>query len=137
VQPAPLGRQWYFVFKLMDTPNLPPKPLPTWKRLAIISLSCGAGFALIAALILWGVAWYTYRPTPPKPWNTTVIVAKAPPGFSISNDGSRIDFSYAVENTTKEDYRIDSANEVQVMLRSFTKCAPEPLFGVMFQSYLA
>jgi hypothetical protein len=124
---AVFGSQRYIVVSLMDTSNPALKPLPPWKRLAIISLFCGAGFALMSGLILGGVVWYTSRPTPPKPWNATVIASKGPPGFSVSSDGSKVDFSYTVENRTKEDYHIRSSDEIQVMLRTNDGTLSEPL----------
>lgn len=101
----------------MNTSDLPSKSLSTWKRLAIISLFGAAGFAITAGLILGGVVWYTSRPALPKPWNTTVIIAKDPPGFSVSNDGKTIEFTYVLENRASSDYRIDSLSEIQMFGR--------------------
>jgi hypothetical protein len=102
----------------MDTSSLPPKSLSAWSRLAIISLFGGAGFAVIAALIVGGVAWHISRPVPQKSWNKTVIVANGAPGFSVSDDGTMIEFTYILENTGRGDYRIDSLDEIRIMARS-------------------
>jgi hypothetical protein len=101
----------------MDTPNTPLKPPSTWKRLAIISLFCGAGFALMAGLIFGGFVWYSSRPTPLKPWVSTIIVAKGSPAFSVSDDGKMLELDYALENTGNSDYHIDSLGEVESMAR--------------------
>jgi hypothetical protein len=111
----------------MDTPSLSPKPLSAWKRLAIISLFCGAGFALVAGLILGGIVWYTSRPTPPKPWNTTAIIEKEQPGFDVSDDGKMIEFRYTLENTGNGDYRIDSFNDIQILARLKDGTLSQPL----------
>jgi hypothetical protein len=111
----------------MDAPVPPPKPPFAWKRLAIISLFGGAGFALMSGLILWGVVWYSSRPTPPKPWNTTAIVAKNSPGFSVSDDGKMIEFTYALENAGRSDYRIDSASDIEILGRLKDGTLSEPL----------
>jgi hypothetical protein len=46
--------------------------MPLWKRLLIIGASAGAGFALMLTLIGGAVLWYSSRPKPAKPWNTSV-----------------------------------------------------------------
>jgi hypothetical protein len=104
----------------MATPSLQPTPVHTWKRLAVISLSAGAGFALMLSLIVGGIVWYTSRPKPLKPWDTNAIIAKEAPSFSVSDDGSKIEFQYTLENTTSSDYRINSDSAIKVLLRTKT-----------------
>jgi len=86
----------------------------------VISLSAGAGFALMLSLVAGGIVWYTSRPKPLKPWDTNAIIAKETPGFSVSDDGSKIEFQYTLENTTSSDYRINSDSAIKVLLRTKT-----------------
>lgn len=121
------GRQEYISPELMDTTDLSPKPVSTWKRVAIIGLFCGAGFALMAGLILGGVVWYTSRPTPPKPWNTTVIVAKETPDFDVTDGGTKVEFRYTLENASDSDYRIDSISGIELLARHKDGILSQPL----------
>lgn len=111
----------------MATPSLQPTSVRTWKRLAVISLSAGAGFALMLSVIVGGIVWHSSRPKPPKPWDTNVIIAKEPPSFSVSSDGEKIDFTYTLENTTSSDYRIDSDSAIKVLLRTKEGILSPPL----------
>lgn len=88
----------------MATPVLSPQALSGWKKLALISLCGGAGFALMLSLIVCTVLWYSSRPKPPAPWNTSSIVVADGPTFSTSDDGKQIYFRYTVENKTNTDY---------------------------------
>jgi len=66
-------------------------------------------------LILGGVVWYGSRPTPPKPWNTAVIVATGAPDFSLNDDDRTFQFTYVLKNTGPRDFRIDSLSGVQIL----------------------
>jgi hypothetical protein len=94
------------------------KPVSSWKKLAIISLCGGAGLAITGFLILAAFLWIESRPSPQKPWNTTAILAKEPPGFDVSKDGTRIEFDYTLENNSTKDYRAGSSAELQLFLRA-------------------
>lgn len=113
----------------MATPTLSPEPLSRWRRLAIISLSAGAGFALMLSLIAGTVIWYTSRPTPPKPWDSGALVADGPPGFGASDDSKYIRFTYEVENRTDIDYQIESDSQIKVLAKyksgAFSRPIPE------------
>ncbi|MDX6463248.1 MAG: hypothetical protein QOE55_6945 [Acidobacteriaceae bacterium] len=103
----------------------------TWKNLLIISMSFGAGFALMAGLILGGLVWFKSRPATPKPWLNAVIVAKEEPGFLVTDDGKTIKLDYTLENTGSNDYRIDSPEGIEVMAqgRDGTLSGPLPNTG--------
>jgi len=99
----------------MDPSISQEKPLSPWKRLAVIALSGGAGFALAAAAIIGGVLWYKSHP---RPWDTTAIVAVKPPGFGVSDDGKTIVLAYTLENNGKQDFHIDAASPIQIFERT-------------------
>jgi hypothetical protein len=111
----------------MENSSPPMKRPSALKRLAIISLFGGAGFALVAALICGGVLWYTSRPKPPKPWNTSVIIARVQPEFDLSDDGKMLILHYTLENTGSSDYRIDSVTDLQLLARRKNGVLSQPL----------
>jgi hypothetical protein len=45
-----------------------------WKMILLRSAGFGGGFAIIAALLLGGIIWWSNRP---KPWSENAITAKA------------------------------------------------------------
>jgi hypothetical protein len=103
----------------MGTSSPPIGTISTWKRIAIISFFSGFGVALAAALILGGFIWYTSRPTPPKSWNTSALVASGPPKCDAIEDGKRLELRYSVKNSTAIDYSLDAeaANKLRVMAK--------------------
>jgi hypothetical protein len=84
------------------------KSLPTWKKLALGSLFGGIGFAAVLAAVAGTLVLYRSRPIPPKPWNTSALVAstKAPYFYTLSNNDG-IHFNYRVTNNTDSDYSLD------------------------------
>lgn len=110
----------------MATPSLPIKPSP-WKRVAIVSFFGGVGFVFALALIVGSFVWYNSRPMQPKPWNKAAIIATDSPGFSSSNDGKRVEFTYSVENTTAADYEIKSRDDVKIMVKTTDNILSHPL----------
>jgi hypothetical protein len=90
--------------------NAQPAPL---RRLLLRSAVFGAGFAVTLCLIVGGLVWYSDRPKPPTPWNTTALVAKGPPGFDVSRDGEHIEFNYLIENTANTDYKLNPTRRLE------------------------
>jgi len=84
--------------------------LTTWKRVVLIAFGFGAGFAICAAAILGTLYWYSNRP---KPWNNTAIKANFET-MELFTDPPRnnysVDFSYTLENTTRENYNFYPSN---------------------------
>ena len=107
--------------------DVPVKRLSTWKRLALISFSGGAGFAAVVALIIGGIFWYSLRPVPPKLWNMTALQAREPPSFSPSEDGKKIELTYAVQNTTEMDYELESSSNIKVLAKTTDGSLSQPL----------
>jgi len=49
--------------------------MKSWKKFLLIGAGFGAGFAVLAGILVGGVIWYDSRPQKPKPWNATAILA--------------------------------------------------------------
>jgi hypothetical protein len=98
-----------------------------WKRFALKWLAVGVGFGLIVIVALGSVIWYRSRPKPPKPWNTNALIVKSPPGFSVHDDGKKLEFSYAVENTTDNDYQVEANYQVKLLIKTSDGSFSRPL----------
>jgi hypothetical protein len=98
-----------------------------WRRFALKWVSVGVGVALTAILAIGALAWYTSRPTPPKQWNSGALVAKGPPAFSASKDAKKLQFQYAVEHTTSDDYQVDSGYQVKILYKGRDGSFSKPL----------
>lgn len=95
--------------------------MTTWKRLAIRSLFFGAGFALMAAVIGGGIAWYNNRP---ESWNTKAITAEYD-GVDTEGEKNTLVFYYTLHNNTKKDYTISEYSKIPI----FAKFDDERLSG--------
>ena len=103
----------------MVSPTLSPQRMPSWQRLALISFWGGMGFALGLCLVLAAIVWFNGRPRPPKPWNTTAIVAQQYPGVSLGGGEKKgIELTYTLENTTDTDYRIEYDSRPAILSRT-------------------
>jgi len=87
------------------------------KKALLIAFSVGAGVAVVIAALTAGGYWYLSRPKPPKPWDTTAIVADGTPGFGVSDDGNKVVLTYSLENNTPFDYRATSSDELNLLRR--------------------
>jgi hypothetical protein len=103
----------------METSSPPAGATSPWKRIAIVSFFAGLGITLAAALALGSFIWYQARPAPPKPWNTSALVATKPPSFVVSDDGKSLQLGYSVRNNTDVDYSLDdvTAKKLRVMAK--------------------
>jgi hypothetical protein len=88
-----------------------------WKKPLLIGIGWGLGTAVGLVVLVGGFLWYQSRPKPPKPWNTSAIVSKDPPGFGSTNDFKQLEFLYSLEHNTNVDYQIESESELNIMAR--------------------
>jgi len=89
----------------------------TWKRLLLRGIGAGAGFAITLSAIVGIWLWYSNRPKPEMPWNTSAIKATSTRLlYSIEQDKLVGDFRYSLENTTKRDYRLPANADLMVRL---------------------
>lgn len=84
--------------------------MPDWKRLLVISVGFGVGFAACAAIVVSTVYWYSTRP---KPWNKNALKATfATMEFDTQPQEAsyKVHFLYDVQNNTVHSYDLQSAN---------------------------
>jgi hypothetical protein len=106
--------------------------VPTWKKILLRSAGFGAGFAIVVCGVIGGVIWYSSRPSKAvKKWNTTALKVTEPPAFgAYKNDkDSRmyVEFNYSVQNNTDDDYKIESAESLKVLVRFTDGSVSEPV----------
>ncbi len=86
----------------------------SWKRLAIVSASAGAGGVLALSLILWAYLWFSSRP---HPWDNAAVTAKFKELRVEEKKGDALDrlmkhrhytilLVYDLTNTTMKDYEL-------------------------------
>jgi len=76
-----------------------------WKKLVLVGVSIGVGFAVCAASIIAVFIWYDSRPTPPKPWDSRSITAEFD-RLDTEGENNNIVFYYTLQNNTDFDYRL-------------------------------
>jgi hypothetical protein len=95
-------RRWYIGFggKLSLS-------MENWKRVLLRAAGVGAGFAICAGMILGVAAWWSGRPTKPRPMNKQAITATFA-GMAIqTRDGLfHFDLTYGLRNNTEKDYQL-------------------------------
>lgn len=106
--------------------------MPTWKKILLRSAGFGAGFAIVVCGVIGGVLWYSSRPSKAvNKWNTTALKVTEPPAFgAYKNDkDSRmyVEFNYSVQNNTDDDYKIESAESLKVLVRFTDGSVSEPV----------
>ncbi len=87
-------------------------------KAAGIGIGLGIGIALVAAFLIW----YSSRPKPPKPWNTTALTAEyddMESGTDPEKPGEHPVFCYVIQNNTPLDYDLTdiSATHLDVVLK--------------------
>jgi hypothetical protein len=86
--------------------------------LVLRSAGIGGGFAIVAALMLGGIVWWSNKP---KPWSSTSVTAK-PTQLMMQQVGEelRFEFRYAFTNHTSAEYALPSP-ELGVLMRRLPK----------------
>ena len=77
-----------------------------WKKILLRSAGFGAGFAIIASVVLGTMLWWSSRPPKQKPWNDKAIVASYE-SLDTEGDANTFRFTYTLENKTDIDYRVE------------------------------
>lgn len=78
------------------------------KRVFLISVSFGAGFAIIFFIVMGSIFLYQAQP---KPWNTNAITASYKSVDTEGKDNLLI-FYYTLTNNTKYDYNIEHIKDI-------------------------
>lgn len=84
--------------------------MTSWQKLALVSVSAGAGFALTLLLIAAVVGWLRSNQHP-GPWDAAAIEATFD-HLGTEADTNDIVFHYALKNTTSLDYRLEKDSDV-------------------------
>lgn len=90
--------------------------MSTAKRLIIISIFAGIGFAVTFSIIAGGVFWYQSQPKPPKPWDINAVVASYD-HIDTEGENNNIVFYYTLQNNTDLDYKIPNLSNVVAMAK--------------------
>jgi hypothetical protein len=96
----------------MGTDNQPVLP-SLGKRIFLRSLGFGAGFAVVLCFVVGFFFWYSNRPKPSKPWNSSAIKGTcAEMGFAMQPEKDSFDmtFDFDLQNNTPQNYTIDTNN---------------------------
>jgi hypothetical protein len=86
-----------------------------WKKWLIVGASAGGGFAVVCALLIAGVVWWSSRPAG---WDTdavTVLEGRATEFFTLEgNDFQHAGFSlaFALQNETNRDITIPTGSKI-------------------------
>jgi hypothetical protein len=82
-------------------------PAGGWKKWLFVGAASGAGVAVVVAIIVACVVWYSSRP---KQWNNRDIKATFSTPLFNYKDGdtsiSGVDLEYVIENTTSNDFTL-------------------------------
>ncbi len=77
-----------------------------WKKWLFIGLGFGAGAAVVGAVIIGSLAWYSSRP---RPWNTAGIRTAFSTELYSTDDDLNIrglELEYTIDNNTPRDYTL-------------------------------
>jgi hypothetical protein len=82
--------------------------MDNWKRILLRAVGFGGGFALVAAVILGIVVWWSGRPAKPKPWNTHAITPAGKNELEVQTRGEvfHLQPKCNLKNNTGKDYRM-------------------------------
>ena len=86
-----------------------PSSLSVGKRIAIRAFFGGIGLAIGAAAVIGSIVWYSNRPKPAPPWNSSALTASfAEMSFTTESTKTpysfTVHFSYNVKNNTSGNY---------------------------------
>jgi len=110
----------------MDDSVVPPVRRGEWRTVALKGLFAGAGFGLVLLLGVGAIIWHNSRPERPRAWDANALIAKEPPGFTLSSDAGKVEFLYVVENTTDADYEVSLGSDLKVMARGTKGTLSQP-----------
>ena len=82
--------------------------MENWKKILLRAAGFGGGFAIVGAIIIGIVLWWSGRPVKPKPWNKTAL--KASYSHIEATGDKNFEFWYVVKNDTDNDYTFDDSD---------------------------
>ena len=87
--------------------------MENWKKFLVRAVGFGAGFAVITAVIVVFVLWWSSHPPRPKPWDDRAIAASYE-SLDTEGDANTFRFVYTLQNNTDADYRIETDSGVHL-----------------------
>src|SRR5438034_421906 len=109
-----------------------PSRTANWKIVLLRSAGFGGGFAIIAALMLGGIIWWSNRP---KPWSESAVTAKPTELYTRQVDEEvRVEFHYAFTNHTNAEYTLPSADSGALMRHVPNASSVEKLDGASWDT---
>lgn len=84
-----------------------------WKKILLRAAGFGGGFAVVVAIILGVVVWWSGRPVKPKPWNKTAITATFN-NLRTEGDKHTIVYEYTLQNNTDTDYQLSDETDTHL-----------------------
>jgi hypothetical protein len=87
--------------------------MQTWKKIILWAVGVGAGFAVMAGLIVGAFLWWSHRPIKPKPWNTNAITASFD-AMDAEGEKNNIEFVYTLQNNTDADYEVTADSSIHL-----------------------
>jgi hypothetical protein len=88
-------------------------PPARWKTVLLRAAGFGGGFAIVAAILVGGVIWWSNRP---KEWSDKSVTAKPTELYTRQIDEEvRVEFHYAFTNNTNIEYTLPSAESGALM----------------------
>lgn len=116
-----------------NQPDTPARPGPTnWQIILLRSAGVGGGFAIVAALLLGGIIWWSNRP---KPWSESAVTAKPTELYTRQVDEEvRVEFHYAFTNHTNTEYTLPSPDSGALMRHVPNASSVEKLDGATWDT---
>lgn len=104
----------------------------TWKIILLKAIGLGAGFALVAGLLLALIVWWNTRP---KSWSDTAIAAKPTELYTrLVDEELHVEFHYAFTNNTSTEYSLPSAESGALMRHVPSTASVEKLDGATWDT---
>jgi hypothetical protein len=87
-----------------------------WKKVLLKAAGFGGGFAIVSAIILGAIMWWSYRPVKTKPMDAHAITATFS-GMTIEVQDETLHFTvaYGLHNTTDRDYALPTVGELMII----------------------
>ena len=81
--------------------------MESWKKILLRSAGLGGGFAVVGAIILGIVVWWSGRPVKPKSFDTHLVTATGARGtFQLRSDAFHFALIYGFKNNGNADYHL-------------------------------
>src|ERR1017187_2886645 len=92
--------------------------MENWKKILLRAAGVGAGFAVVAAILIGITLWWIGRPAKPKPWNTQAITpaGKNELEIQVRAEVFHLQPKCSLKNNTGKDYRMVAESGTLMMV---------------------